>query len=149
MFVFNFLNEESQQRVLKGGPCTFNQRPMFLKPWKPLMNLDLCSIQRVLICVKLPLLPWELWSVDILSRIGSILGTPLFTDQCTLRRERLKFARVLVEMDIHGDYPDSVVLEDDEGSQITQLVEYEWRPIFYSTCKGDGRNNCPNNQRGM
>lgn len=86
------------------------------------MSFDLCNIQRVPVWVKLPLLPLEFWSVDILSRIGSILGTPLFTDQCTLRWERLQFARILVKMDVHGDFPGEVVLKDENGCQISQVV---------------------------
>lgn len=60
----------------------------------------------------------------MLSRIGSILGTHLFTDMCTFTRGKLGFARLLVEMEVQGESPDSIVLEDENGIQISQKVVY-------------------------
>lgn len=88
VFLFNFVDARSQKKVLEGGPYTFNEHPLLLKAWQPLMSFDLCNVQNVPVWVQLPL-PWELWTNDMLSKIGSILGTPLFTDVCTITKEKL------------------------------------------------------------
>lgn len=113
------------------------------------MSFDLCHVIKVLVWVRLPLLPRELWSTEMLSRIRSILGTPMFTDHCTLNKEKLGFARMLVEMKVLGEFPTMVVLEDDNGVQLHQKVLYEWRHIHCTTCKGDGHTSlvCLNNAR--
>lgn len=85
----------------------------------------------------------------MLSRIGSILRTLLFTDVCTITKEKLGFARLLVEMEVQGEFPKMVVLEDETGMQISQKVVYKWRPIHCTTCKGDGHTSaiCPNTKK--
>ena len=112
------------------------------------MKFDLCNVQRVPVWIKCPLLPLEFWSLQILSKIGSLLGTPLYADQFTVRKERLGYARILVEMEISGEFPESVTLIDEEGLEYTQAIEYEWRPILCTICKGDGHTHdqCPNAQ---
>lgn len=76
-----------------------------------------------------PALPWEFWGTDNLSIISSILGKPLFSDQCTKNRTRLAYARVIVEMEMGGEYPDQITLEDGNGVQFNQKVYYELKPI--------------------
>ncbi|KAG6506034.1 hypothetical protein ZIOFF_031349 [Zingiber officinale] len=121
------------------------QRPLILKAWIPRMKLDLCDIQELPIWIQLPLLPLEFWTKDILSRIGSILGKPLFCDLCTLRRNKLGWARILVDMRIAGAFPDSIILEDEFGAQFTQNIMYEWKSIPCSICKqfGHDKHLCP------
>ncbi|XP_050233117.1 uncharacterized protein LOC126681614 [Mercurialis annua] len=47
---------------------------------------------------------------------------------CTRERSRMSYARVLVEMRLKGTFPDAVIIEDQEGKQHTQFVEYECKP---------------------
>ncbi|XP_050207530.1 uncharacterized protein LOC126656948 [Mercurialis annua] len=84
------------------GPYTFDQKPLMLKKWHPRMTMDPNEIRSVPIWIQLPGLPWEFWSTEILSKIGSFCGSPLYCDQCTISKTRLGYARVLVEMDAMG-----------------------------------------------
>ena len=102
------------------------------------MHFDFCNVQRILVWIKCPVLPLEFWSLQILSKIGSLLGTPLYADHFTVRKERLGYAQILVEMEISREFPGSVTLVDEEGLQYSQVIEYEWRPILCTLCKGDG-----------
>lgn len=63
-----------------------------------------------------------------------------------LPKRNFGFAHLLIEMEIQGDFPKEVVLEDEHGVQLIQKVMYEWRPIHCTTCKGDGHTStvCPN-----
>ncbi|KAG6530434.1 hypothetical protein ZIOFF_012668 [Zingiber officinale] len=61
------------------------------------------------------------------------------------RRDKLGFACILVDMRIAGNFPDSIILEDEFGVQFTQNVMYEWKPIPCSVCKqfGHDKHLCP------
>ena len=62
--------------------------------------------------VRLPNLPLNCWGPDSLTRVGSLLGVPLYADECTTAQLRVSFARVLVEMDITSPLPDVIWIED-------------------------------------
>lgn len=68
------------------------------------------------IWVKLPNLPLNCWGNDSLSRIGSLLGVPLYADECTSSQARISFARLLVEMDVTVPLPEVIWIEDGKGN---------------------------------
>lgn len=43
---------------------------------------------------------------------------------------RVSYARLLVEMDVTEQLPDSVMIEDPNGVVIEQKVVYDWKPSF-------------------
>lgn len=67
------------------------QRPILLWEWQPRMDLSLDNISRVSVWLKLQELPCEFWSM----RMG---GCFLWS-----------------EMDVNGDFPMVVLLEDESG----------------------------------
>lgn len=74
----------------------------------------------------------------MLGMLSLICEKPLFADQCTLNRFRLSYARFLVEMDIGGEFPDRITLEDKEGERFKQKVIYQWRPQKCFECNKIG-----------
>lgn len=48
----------------------------------------------------IPQLTSWLWGLDSLSWLGSALGMLHFADKCIAEQKRLKFARVLVDIDV-------------------------------------------------
>lgn len=72
------------------------------REWRERMEMKMDASFKIPIWINLPLLPWEFWGVDSLSAIASVLGRPLFTDQCTSKRSRLAYARILIEMEVGG-----------------------------------------------
>lgn len=59
--------------------------------------------------------------MDMLSRIGSTLGKSPFSYQFTIDKSKLGFAKVLIEMELNGKFPEEVILEDELGEQFFQL----------------------------
>ncbi|XP_057251794.1 uncharacterized protein LOC125498534 [Beta vulgaris subsp. vulgaris] len=59
-------------------------------------------------------------------------------DQATKEKEKLSFARVMVEVGINDELPDSIAFCNEHGNRMEQKVEYEWRPIQCTQCKGFG-----------
>lgn len=55
--------------------------------------------------MKLPNLPLNCWSDNSLSRIGSVLGIPIYAHECTTKVLRVSFSRILVEMDVTKAIP--------------------------------------------
>lgn len=86
--------------------------------------------------MRFPNLPLNCWSTDSLS----IIGVPLYADECTSRQLRVSFARLLIEMDVTQELPKSVFIEDPSGKVVEQQVHYEWAPPFCQTCKKVGHN---------
>ncbi|KAI4299941.1 hypothetical protein L6164_033361 [Bauhinia variegata] len=84
--------------------------------------------------MRLPTLDKRYWGAKALSKIASLIGTPIMIDQLTLRKERIAFARVLVEMEIGGRKPEKVVFENECGQVIEQIVKYEWQPVKCNSC---------------
>ncbi|XP_050222191.1 uncharacterized protein LOC126672286 [Mercurialis annua] len=108
------------------------------------MAMDPSELTSIPIWIHLPGLPWEFWTKEMLSKIGSTCGAPLYCDQCTLSKTKLDFARILVEMEANGEFPNRVILQDERGAQFSQKIDYEWKPQRCEVCKKLGHlsSNC-------
>lgn len=85
-----------------------------------------------------------------LSKIASALDKPMVTDECTSKKLRVSYARIMVEIDITQPLKQFVKIRDKEGNVIQQAVEYEWKPSFCQICQKVGHvcpppNNAPPN----
>ncbi|CAJ2631940.1 unnamed protein product [Trifolium pratense] len=137
-FILRFHSYADRDVVLMGGPYTIRNMPMLLREWKPNFNLKNDMLRTLPIWVKLPQLPLYLWGVKSLSKIGSALGTPLVTDECTANKFRISYARILVEVDITQELATEITIKDSEGGRMKQPVEYEWKPTFCDKCQKFG-----------
>ncbi|KAK2977066.1 hypothetical protein RJ640_017590 [Escallonia rubra] len=111
----------------QGGPWSFDNKPMVLKPWTKDMSMEKEGLKTVPIWIKLPQLPLQFWSKSMLST----LGKPLFTDRMTASHERLNYARVCVEMDVDSDFPQEIPNDWVHKHK----VEYGWKPAMCKYCK--------------
>ncbi|XP_021847237.1 uncharacterized protein [Spinacia oleracea] len=125
-FVIRFQSKKDKESVLVAGPHMFFGKPMMVKPWTASFNFQEEILRVVPVWVRLPNLPLSCWGGDSLSRIGSLLGDPLFADDCTSKQQRISFARILIEVDVTGDLPKSVQIQDPMGNIVKQVVE--WKP---------------------
>ncbi|OIT01975.1 hypothetical protein A4A49_03920 [Nicotiana attenuata] len=69
-----------------------------------------------------------------LGRIASYLGKPICSDRLTVEGERVSNARMLVEMDVSQELPDTMLIEEEDGYYREQSLEYEWKPAFCEEC---------------
>ncbi|XP_010693202.1 uncharacterized protein LOC104906181 [Beta vulgaris subsp. vulgaris] len=113
---------------------------MIVKPWTPDFSFKEEVLKIIPIWVKLPNLPLNCWSPDSLSRIGSLLGIPLYADESTSKQMRISFARILVEIDVTKEKTQSIMVEDANGKIIKQDVRYDWWPPFCQKCQKIGHN---------
>ncbi|XP_062100614.1 uncharacterized protein LOC133806542 [Humulus lupulus] len=73
-----------------------------------------------------------------MGKIATTLGRMIKQDQATMNRDKLEFARVLIEMDISKGFPNSIKFEDEKRSLVYLEVSYEWKPEKCATCDGIG-----------
>ncbi|XP_056698674.1 uncharacterized protein [Spinacia oleracea] len=137
-FVIKFSSKKERDDVLKAGPYTFYGRPMITKPWSSGFSFQDEILRVIPVWVRLPNLPLCCWGSDSLSRIGSLIGVPLFADDCTSKQLRISFARLLIEVDVTKELPKEVLIQDHLGVTIKQKVEYDWLPPFCKDCNAVG-----------
>lgn len=65
-------------------------------------------------------------------------------DTSTTTKEKLMYARVMVEVPLNKTYPDRIMFENELGQIVEQGVEYEWKPTLCEHCKifGHTKENC-------
>ncbi|CAK8532594.1 unnamed protein product [Lathyrus sativus] len=137
-FLLRFNSQGDKEVVMMKGPYTIRNMPMILKEWKTGFNLKKDLLRTLPIWVTLPQLPLHLWGGKSLSKIGSAIGKPLVTDECTANKFRVSYARLLIEVDITQPLIDEIAIRNVEGDIIMQPVKYEWKPTFCETCQKMG-----------
>lgn len=73
-----------------------------------------------------------------MSKIGSAIGVPLVTNECTTKKLRISYARILVEVDVTKELTEEIAIKDCDGRKLMQKVEYYWKPPFCNKCQRVG-----------
>ncbi|PKU71221.1 hypothetical protein MA16_Dca007217 [Dendrobium catenatum] len=111
--------------------------------WSPTLDLSEES-PVVLLWISFPSLRPHLFSSRILFGLGSVFGRPIQNDNATAVGSHPSVARILVELDISKNYPDSVWLGPKKIGYVKKVV-LEGLPNFFSHCKvvGHKKYECP------
>ncbi|CAK8544014.1 unnamed protein product [Lathyrus sativus] len=139
-FILRFHSFQDKDLVLMKGSYSICNRPMMLREWKPDFCMSKDMLRTIPLWVKLPQLPLHIWGARSLSKIGSALGTPLVTDECTTNKLRVSYARILVEIDITQELKTHILIRDEKGARLNQPIEYEWKPLYCQRCHKIGHN---------
>lgn len=137
-FLLRFKSHDDMEVVVMKGPYTIRSMPVVLKEWRPDFSLKQDMLRTIPIWIKLPKLPLYLWGERSLNKIGSAIGTPMVTDECTTHKLRVSYARMLVEVDITRKLVEEIAIKDKDGRKMMQPIEYEWRPKFCDKCQKIG-----------
>ncbi|XP_060194890.1 uncharacterized protein LOC132624075 [Lycium barbarum] len=132
-YIFKFNSIQDKDKVLKAGPYYFNNKPLILKTWELDFNFEQEALSVIPIWVKFLGLPAGYWSPEALSKIASVVGKPLYTDEFTANAEKISYARILMEADVSQDLPDSLIVETPSGPW-KQAITYDWKPKFCNEC---------------
>ncbi|KAI5649609.1 hypothetical protein M9H77_35614 [Catharanthus roseus] len=101
--VFRFDNEKDIQEVLDNGPYLVFSRPIVMKPVTSLFEFGSASMSTLPVWVNLRGLLCDISNDNVLAKICSKIGTPLYTDAMTGSKNRISFAKVLVDVDLAKD----------------------------------------------
>ena len=66
------------------------------------------------------------------------IGKPIQLDEATRFRSKLMFPRVLIEVRLHQDFPQSITFIYEFGIEVMVDVQYEWIPLICKSCNGMG-----------
>lgn len=132
--MFRFADKEDCAAILVSS-CFFNGNPLVLRQWIPQFKVEKEVIDRIPVWIHWVDLDLEFWSKRVLDKLASKVGYPIRTDQLTTDKERISYARILVDVDISQEIIEEFGLIGPSGDRIKQRVEYEWLPIMCQTCK--------------
>uniref|UniRef100_A0A803Q7S4 DUF4283 domain-containing protein n=1 Tax=Cannabis sativa TaxID=3483 RepID=A0A803Q7S4_CANSA len=138
VFIIRFSSIEYRDQILNGGYIFFNRRPVIMKPWNPHENFKKENVKCVPIWIQLEELELKYWGHGTLSKIVSQVGKFVMLDSITRERERLSYARVMVEVMMDQKFPDFLEFENEFGSTTTVMLKYEWKPVACTHCSGFG-----------
>lgn len=79
---------------MKEGLWTVGNCALVLKQWSVNFTFAKEEMVQVPVWVNLPDLDLHAWSSDALSKIASLIGVPLYADQCTSLKRRVSYARL-------------------------------------------------------
>ncbi|XP_058766287.1 uncharacterized protein LOC131639859 [Vicia villosa] len=99
-FILKFKTDEEREEVMMKGLYTIHNMHMVILEWRPDLSMARDMLRIVPIWVTLPQLPLHLWGERSLGKIGSVIGNPLYTDECTPSKLRVSYARILVEVHV-------------------------------------------------
>lgn len=97
--------EADMQDIYYSGPYSINNRPMILKLWTSEFDFNEEFPTEIPLWVKFPKLPMNCQGADSLSRIASAIMTPIFADECTTKKARVSFARMLIDINVTKPLP--------------------------------------------
>ncbi|XP_058775952.1 uncharacterized protein LOC131650248 [Vicia villosa] len=137
-FLVRFRNEEDKTAVLMRGPYTIYKKPILLHEWNPRFTLQDDILRILPIWVMFPQLPLVYWGDRSIGKIASAIGKSLLTDECTAKKLRVSYARVLIEVDVTKELKQHITIRDPTGEKVSQQVEYEWEPPYCNQCNKVG-----------
>ncbi|PHU04904.1 hypothetical protein BC332_25726 [Capsicum chinense] len=120
-YIFKFAILADRDLVLQSVPYICRNRPMILRNWSIDFEFKPECLHKVPLRVKFPSLPLGFWSMESLSKLASVVGKLMYTDNFTAEIEQISFARVLVEADICHTLPMQVELSTPMGT-IQQVI---------------------------
>ncbi|XP_009629264.2 uncharacterized protein [Nicotiana tomentosiformis] len=149
VFLIRFTNVDDRENVVEEGVQMFDRKLIVVKLWKADCDVTKDKVDRVPIWIRLVGLDVKYWGKNALTKITSLIGTPLKADKAMNNRDKMTYARVLVEIPLNQEYPTSVMFENEYGRIVEQNVEYEWKPVLCAKCKNFGHDimNCRKQQR--
>ncbi|KAL2904289.1 Chromatin-remodeling ATPase INO80 [Bienertia sinuspersici] len=108
------------------------------------LNVD---IDKVPVWDQFPGLALKFWGHGCLKKIVGLLGEAIKPDTATRTRDRVAYARYLVEMKVDGKIPEMISFKDEKGKVIEQKVKYECKPKWCSMCKEIRHEDCECGQK--
>lgn len=143
VFLFRFYSEADMEHMM-ATRWSFSKAPFIVQKWNPKMKLGNLKPDKVAIWVRFSCLELQYWSTKILSKMASYIGIPLQADLLTVVQGRLGFARVLIEIGVNAELPDTVPMITEFGNHSIPVV-YEWYPAQCSKCTKWGHKEylCP------
>lgn len=133
LFLLWIPDKDFKRKLLESGLITVARIPFILQQWQPGVELKRDTHMAVPIWVRLRNLPFAYWSAQVIGKVASAVGRPLYVDQRTEQMSMLTFARACVEITVQQTLYESIDLVTEGKTDVVE-VEYEWRPLVCIKC---------------
>ncbi|PNX79890.1 putative NBS resistance protein [Trifolium pratense] len=142
-FNLSFASQDDLRSVWTVGTWNLNPGVFRLSKWVKDFNPNLQNQTHTQTWIRIYDLPLEYWRPRILFEIASAVGTPISLDQNTKLKTYGHYARVLVDVDLAGNFLNTLMVER-EGFAFYVGIDYEALPAFCTCCKTIGHlhNQC-------
>lgn len=130
--IFRFSDPNAKDMVL-GKPWVVNGQSVATEGWRSEFIPAVDSVASALIWVRLPNLPMEYWTEDILRSILSPVGHYVFFDSSTMARNRGGFAQVRVHVALRRSFRPGVRVRGSRAP-FWQMFIYEHLEEICSSC---------------
>jgi hypothetical protein len=139
-----FTNEEDKYAALMDGPWFIYDHYLTVKEWSPNFQPASDTIEEVAVWVRISGLPIEFYDAKILNFIGNRVGKTVKVDKNTLTRERGKYARLCVQVNLTKPLLAAFTIKGRKYN-----VEYEGLHMLCLTCGkfGHYKDGCPERVR--
>ncbi|KAL2929441.1 DNA-directed RNA polymerase subunit beta' [Bienertia sinuspersici] len=87
------------------------------------------------ICIKFSKLDIKFMGNRCLNKLAEMTGDFIKEDGATSNRDKLLYAKVLVEVRVDHHLPNSISFVNEKGIVVDQIMECEWRPYVCTACK--------------
>ena len=150
LFIVQFHNSETRDKVLELGPWHIQNKPLIVRKWEPGMRSLDFNMSKLPLWIQLHNIPLELFNQTGISYIASAMGNPLYMDRFTANQQRVVYAKVCVEVEASKDIPRCIEIELRDGARIPVMVDLLWSPAKCNQCAifGHDDKGCPNKQAG-
>lgn len=137
IYVVRFRFMEKRDSIFAGNTPFFGSKPMIMKPWSA--EVDICkeNVRTLPMWVQL-FLDFKYWDMNCLVISVNPLGRLIKLDQATHRKDKLQYARLMIEVQIDQIFPDELRFINEMDILTSVTVHYEWKPIQCKICKGMG-----------
>jgi len=125
LFLVRFVNLQDKIAVESRGFYFFGNKPFVVKGWNPDLEMSTDNLKSIPLWIRLPNLELKYWGISSLSKIGSLIGIPIKTDQYTKSKSLIQYARMLIKVPIEGPFHDYVDFFNEKGQLIRQQVQFE------------------------
>uniref|UniRef100_A0A803PV52 DUF4283 domain-containing protein n=1 Tax=Cannabis sativa TaxID=3483 RepID=A0A803PV52_CANSA len=126
-----FKDEATRDLVLETGVIHYDKKQVVLRPWS--IDMDTAQmVKSVPVWIRLNGLGLQYWGRNSLSALVSTIGKLIMMDKVTQEKSMIKFARILVDIDISDNPPKAISFINEKKQMVEQSIEYEWLPSKYS-----------------
>ncbi|KAL0001531.1 hypothetical protein SO802_015312 [Lithocarpus litseifolius] len=130
LFQLKFQTEFAMDRVLKGGPWSFDNQVLLLTRWKAGMTADNVRFDSVALWVQIWATSFDLVLPKIVETVGSRLGSVVEVEKKQKFEGQSYFMRVMVVIPIAKPNRRGAFLAGSDGKSHWVTFKYERLPLF-------------------
>ena len=138
VFIVHMKSAEGLTIACESNGILFDKKPFVVKPCSKNISHEKEHVSTIPVWVRFPKLGMHYRGERCLTLIAGMLGRVIRVDNATKNKDKMLFARVLVELSIDGKFYDTVSCTNEDDELMTVMVEYVRKPSNCSNCKQIG-----------